>query len=192
MREILKSPFPWFSFLRSLGYDKVVGMTTEQRFWAKVQKTVTCWLWTASTRDKGYGAFAYHRDGKFIQDRAHRYSWEIHKGPIPEGQWVLHNCPGGDNPACVNPAHLFLGNAQINVTDMINKGRRVLARDKVNGKYPRGVNHHNARLTDEEIATIRQHRSEGWSFGKISKEHGIAIGYAFRVVNGTARKVVTR
>jgi len=126
-------------------------MTTEQRFWNKVNKTDTCWLWTASKRNKGYGAFSYTRDGKMIQDRAHRYSWEIHKGSIPEGLFVLHSC---DVPACVNPSHLFLGNNQENVDDMMNKGRHVSGGtyiQKYEGKYERGESHHGAKLDADGV-----------------------------------------
>jgi hypothetical protein len=51
---------------------------------------------------------------------AHRWAYEEFNDLIPVGGWVLHSC---DNPACVNPDHLFLGNAQVNVDDMIDKGR---------------------------------------------------------------------
>ncbi len=185
----MKAPFPWLCF-----HISVVSsvMTTEQRFWAKVYKTDSCWLWTASLRNKGYGAFSYHRDGLLIQDRAHRYSWMIHKGTIPDGKWVLHNCPDGDNPACVNPAHLFIGDAQSNVADMIAKGRQSAHQDWNAGMFSPGIAHPNARLSDDEVLLIRQHRKEGWSFGRISRDHGISIGHAFRLVNGTARKELTR
>lgn len=163
-------------------------MTTEQCFWQKVRKTATCWLWTASKRAKGYGAFSYTRDGKMIQDRAHRYSWEIHRGPIPEGLCVLHNCPGGDNPACVNPAHLFLGTKAINNADMVTKGRHVPggARAGADYGYERGESHHAATLTAAEVRNIREARLAGESFGAISRRLGLSIGHVFRIVNKKA------
>lgn len=95
----------------------------EVRFWAKVNKTDGCWLWTGATHRQGtgktHGVFSW--SGK--QSTAHRFSWELHFGPIPEGLNVLHNCPNGDEPHCVNPAHLWLGTLADNNRDMFAKGR---------------------------------------------------------------------
>jgi hypothetical protein len=73
--------------------------TREQRFWAKVQKTETCWLWTGSKTPNGYPVFW---NGK-IQEGSHRYAYELLVGPIPAGLHIDHLCR---NPGCVNPAHL--------------------------------------------------------------------------------------
>ena len=87
----------------------------EIRFWSKVNKTETCWLWTASLDKAGYGYFK-----ALNQRNAHRVSWAMHKGPIPNGMWVLHKC---DVRNCVNPEHLFLGDQFANMADMVSKGR---------------------------------------------------------------------
>ena len=187
-RLAVTAPFPWFGNIilpLSLDCARLLRMTTEQRFWAKVKKTNGCWIWMASKRAKGYGAFAYHIAGAFIQDRAHRYSWKIHKGSIPDGMCVLHNCPGGDNPACVNPAHLFLGTKAQNNTDMVQKERYNRSRNPY-GRYRRGETHPAAKLNDERITEIRRRRAHGDSFGKLSAEYGIALGHVFRICKGTA------
>ncbi len=148
------------------------------RFWAKVEFTSECWLWTRSTDLKGYGVFGLRR-GQNIG--THRYAYLQLVGSIPDGLWVLHNCPGGDNPGCVNPAHLWLGTAQDNVDDMWAKGRgscgehhwsklhpeRVARgdewhtplRDSMNRARWPGFNggeaNHFAKLTEQQVMEIR-------------------------------------
>lgn len=76
-----------------------------------------CWLWTGSCNRDGYGRLTHsHRTVD-----AHRLSWLAHRGPIPDGLWVLHAC---DVPSCVNPDHLWLGTNSDNQRDCTTKGRR--------------------------------------------------------------------
>ena len=70
----------------------------EERFWSKVNKTDTCWIWTAAKNQDGHGRF---RHGRLVL--AHRFAYELLVGPIPKGLDLDHLC---QNPACVNPAHL--------------------------------------------------------------------------------------
>ena len=91
--------------------------TPEERFWNKVDKSGDCWLWTGAKTGRGYGHILIN--GNSIS--AHRYSWEIHYGKIPENMCILHRC---DNPICIKPEHLFLGTQTDNIADMDRKGRR--------------------------------------------------------------------
>lgn len=99
-----------------------------------------CWLWNASCSTSGHGNFSY--SNKTIG--SHRFSYILYTGPIPEGMQVLHKC---DNPACVNPKHLFLGTQLDNVKDMINKGR-------INDRT--GEKHNMAKATENEVLEIRR------------------------------------
>lgn len=96
-------------------YSESLRVPIELRFWAKVNKTPSCWLWTAATL-RGYGQISLNRKPAY----AHRLSWEMAYGPIPEGVEVLHKC---DVPLCVRPDHLFLGSQQDNLADARQKGR---------------------------------------------------------------------
>jgi hypothetical protein len=88
------------------------------RFWTKVERIPfhECWEWNASFFPDGYGY--YWHQGRGVG--AHRVSYASLVGPIPEGLGVLHRC---DNPPCVNPAHLFVGDQKANNADMCAKGR---------------------------------------------------------------------
>lgn len=90
----------------------------ESRFWNSVspEPNTGCWLWTGSD-DNGYGCLGVN--GRRV--RAHRYSWELaHGAPPPADMHVCHRC---DQPACVNPDHLFLGDDSANMRDCGAKGR---------------------------------------------------------------------
>lgn len=99
----------------------------EDRFWNFVDKSSSpngCWEWTGRTMGSGYGSFTTNSP-KHVA--AHRYSWELRNGPIPEGMCILHSC---DNRRCVNPDHLRLGTPIDNIKDAVDRNR-----------FPTGDNH---------------------------------------------------
>lgn len=81
-----------------------------------------CWIWLGTLNPKGYGIVKF-ADETF---RAHRLSWLVHRGEIPNSLFVLHQC---DTPSCVNPDHLFLGDHRENMRDMARKGRSAGAKN---------------------------------------------------------------
>lgn len=113
----------------------------ERRFHASYAKQSNgCWLWTKGLDGYGYGKIDWR---PFYT--AHRWSYAHFVAPIPAGLWVLHRC---DNPACVNPAHLFLGTVLINNQDAMHKGRTA-----------KGAKHPRFLLTDAtrySIALLRE------------------------------------
>lgn len=88
----------------------------KERLLIKCEWNGDCLEWQDCHANDRYGILKYRK----TTIGAHRASWLVHKGKIPKGKWILHSC---DNPKCVNPDHLFLGNAQKNTDDMIKKGR---------------------------------------------------------------------
>lgn len=126
-----------------------------------------CWLWTGSTTEDGHGRAWFN--GK--QPPAHRVSWMMHKGPIPDGQQVLHKC---DVACCVNPAHLYLGTDKDNVRDRVVRGRSA------------PVDHEhapNAKLTQAQVDRIRAMRQQGATQAALSEHFGISRSQVGNIVN---------
>lgn len=117
-------------------------MTVLERFEEKFVPVTEsgCWLWTAAILRGGYGAFKING----MTGVAHRISFELYVGDIPEGLYVLHKC---DIPSCVNPDHLFLGTHQDNMDDMRRKGRSI---------HAFGADHGRSKLTEKQILAIRK------------------------------------
>jgi hypothetical protein len=144
--------------------DNVIDLNV--RFWEKVDKTVSCWLWTGSKNNMGYGRI--NIKGKV--QLAHRISFEMNHGAIVKGLKVLHKC---DNPLCVNPKHLKLGTQKENLQDMYKKGRACVGEDKPN-----------AKLNKEKVTYIRsRYRSGGVSQRSLAKEVGISQSILCQVIN---------
>jgi hypothetical protein len=174
---------------RKAGFDVPKRSTAKERvgvairFWAKVDKTPgqgpwgDCWGWLGGTHDWGYGIIGKGGRGEGFW-RAHRLSWTLAHGPIPEGMDVLHKC---DNPPCSNPDHLFLGTALDNTRDCIAKGRAF------HTPLPRGEDHHSAKLTRKMVKWIRRYHRPGNGQGQhgtlaIAQKLGVGISAIKRVV----------
>ena len=134
------------------------------RFWPKVRKSDGCWEWTAAITNKGYGMLGGPGGAAGRKLTAHRISWELHCGPVPQGLCVLHRC---DNRRCVRPEHLFLGTFQDNTADMFAKGR--------NGPGgPLGERASSAKLTADAVVAIRAAAAAGVSQRELGRTHGVA------------------
>lgn len=135
-----------------------------ERFWAKVQigRPDECWTWTAAKTRKGYGNF------RTTETRlAHRYSYELAYGEIPNGLHVCHHC---DNPSCVNPRHLFISNNWGNVQDRDEKNR-----------VAHGSKHRAAKLTEFDVAFIRR---SGRTVTNLSAMFGVSAATISEIRSG--------
>jgi hypothetical protein len=121
----------------------------EERFWRNVNKSDGCWLY-------GIGAFSGYRSLALGAKSAgtigvHKYSYELHHGPVPDGMVVMHKC---DNPRCVNPDHLEVGSYEDNTQDMYGKGRAKPA-------IVQGRNNGKSKLTEADVRYIRANPERG-------------------------------
>lgn len=130
-----------------------------------------CWNWQGK-KVRGYGKLIIAGRSYF----AHRLSYWLMTGDIPDGLLICHRC---DNPACINPEHLFLGTQQDNVADMMQKKRGHFAR--INQK---GVKNLNAKLSLEEVRQIRSKRKEGWRTTDLARLYNVSGSMILGIVSG--------
>lgn len=141
-----------------------------ESFWAKVHKGERCWLWQGAKKHDGYGLI--NRHGKMML--AHRFSWELANGPIPEGRFALHHC---DTPACVNPSHMYLGTKKDNARGKILRGR----------DPTRGEGNIHSKLTEEQAREILSLKGK-ISGLKLAPKYGVNPGSIHAIWRGEAWK----
>lgn len=151
------------------------------RLLARVEITTSgCWEFQGSRSEKGYGRIG---SGSLANQTilAHRASWLVHKGDIPLGMFVLHHC---DNPPCINPAHLFLGDHKTNMEDMSSKGR---GSGNPNGGGKGTVNGM-CKLTDDQVSEIRSLYAETSITQKVIAERfGVSKSLISAIISGNRR-----
>jgi hypothetical protein len=155
----------------------------EARFWSKVRKSDSCWGWVGPRTVYGYGAF--WRDGQ--NRHAHRVSFELANGSVPEGLFVLHHC---DNRSCVRPDHLYVGTHLDNMRDRNARGRTARG-DRMPHERVHGEAHPQAKLTAEQVLDIRRRYQPG-NGGVLMREFGISQAALWGIVNGKSWKHLER
>lgn len=137
----------------------------EERFWLKVRKTETCWLW--QDKCSPYGKFGVGTGPKY---RAHRLAYALAYGVFDWALLVCHTC---DTPACVNPAHLFLGASIDNNQDAQRKGR-----------HAHGARHGRALLSAGDVRAIRRDLARGATEREVARRYGVSIPAIGRIKRG--------
>lgn len=139
------------------------------RFWAKVEKGPGCWEWTAGKLN-GYGRIGLTKARGYIF--AHRLSYQIHFGSIPDNLKVLHKC---DNPGCVRPDHLFIGTMGDNNRDRARKGR---------SRPVKGESHGMSKIANQDVIQIRLLYESGRTVTSLANEFGISRSQVSGIVHG--------
>src|SRR5215468_1835358 len=155
----------WSAGLLDNHQRKCDVVTVKDRLLSKIRITESgCWEWIGFRKPDKFDYGYIWINGRNV--KAHRVSYEQHKGPIPKGIDVLHKC---DNPPCINPDHLFLGTRGENCKDCASKNR-----------FPLNESHHNAKLSKEDIRTIFSLR-ESMSQTEIARQFGVNQSHISRI-----------
>lgn len=130
-----------------------------------------CHYWTRPLHKSGY-AYLYFKGTTYLVSRL---AYTIYKGPIPQGFYICHHC---DNPACVNPNHLFAGTPKQNVIDMLNKKRNTPLRGENNGQ---------AKLSNKQADEVKRLHKEGKTQVEISRIFGVHKSTIHLIVSNKKR-----
>jgi hypothetical protein len=149
--------------------------TLADRLWARVEVTPEgCWEFTGHRNEERGGYGRIRLTGERVTIGAHVAAWLVTHGPVPEGLIVRHRC---DNPPCCNPAHLELGTYAQNTADMVARGRALL-----------GSRNPGSKLTEEQVAEIREARSAGDALGVIAARFGVSKSLVSLIARGLVWK----
>lgn len=141
---------------------------TPENFWSQIDQSGDCWHWTGVTNNQGYGQLTYHQK----RWTAHRFSWVLAFGEIPEKLCVLHHC---DVRSCVRPLHLFLGTYADNSHDAVAKGR-------ASGGSSKGEINPAAKLNVQAVREIRRLRKAGWTQDRLATHFKISQSQISNIV----------
>ena len=152
--------------------DNKMNQGDIDRFWSHVDKSGDCWEWKCRRDKAGYGRFALGRERK----RAHRISYLITHGEIPQGLFICHHC---DNPGCVRPEHLYAGTRLQNKADCVARGRHKLP------PVMRGEAHPRSKLTKQQVIEIRRRYKEGGiTYANLGSVYGMSKRTIEHIVRG--------
>ena len=145
------------------------SVSLKKRIWlcSEVDPETGCWIWQKGKDKDGYGQFSF----KNRNYRAHRVAYRLYVGPIPRGMQVLHKF---DNPSCVNPNHLFLGDNDINMADMVQKDRQ--AKGEANGL---------SKLTEDQVRKIKKRLLGTETTSDIARDYPVDRKVVSRINAGT-------
>lgn len=157
-----------------------------ERFWEKVDRTGECWIWTGCRDSRGYGRFGVGRLAHPQVEAAHRMSYMLTYGPVPDGKEICHTC---DIPACVRPEHLYAGTHAENQRDMSARKRAATGERHGVHLHPERVSRGEARplakLTETDVRAIRAE----YAAGGISAKR---LGWKYDVSEMAVLKIVWR
>ncbi len=153
-----------------------IDKSFESKFWSKVEKSHSCWFWIGRriTTGLGYGQIDLSKKKAIL---AHRASYEINIGKIPERLCVLHKC---DNPICVRPSHLFLGTQKDNVRDMFKKRRNASV---LGEKNPNSILNKRDVLKLKSLLALKK-----FSYRELALRFGVSYGTINNIKSGYAWK----
>jgi len=137
-----------------------------ERLMRRTERVDECLIWQGYEGKDGYGQIKYR--GRVW--KAHRASWLVHRGEIPDEYVVCHTC---DERLCVNPLHLFPSTHEMNMKDMVLKGRSPDSRHEKNSQ---------SKLTWEDVDLIRQADDAGYDHLDIACRFGVSRGYVGKIV----------